>query len=87
LLLFAVVTVDMTSVGFAIVVSICAGVGVALAVYVVAGVCAAVEVMMSGHRRQVSGTAQSFRKAELLSTILQAEVDRGTFLKPTKKVE
>ena len=39
---------------------------------------------LNGRRRQVSGTAQSFRKAELLSTKLQAEVDRGTFLKPTK---
>jgi integrase len=43
---------------------------------------------LNGRRRQVSGTAPSFRKAELLSTKLQGEVDRGTFLKPSKiKVE
>ena len=43
---------------------------------------------LNGRRRQVSGTAPSFRKAELLSTKLQAEVDRGAFLKPSKiKVE
>ena len=39
---------------------------------------------LNGQRRQVSGTAPSFRKAELLSTKLQAEVDRGAFLKPSK---
>jgi len=43
---------------------------------------------LKGLRRQVSGTAPSFRKAELLSTKLQAEVDRGAFLKSSKiKVE
>ena len=42
----------------------------------------------NGRRRQVSGTASSFRQAELMSTKLQAEVDRGAFLKPSKiKVE
>ena len=43
---------------------------------------------LNGRRRQVSKTAPSFRQAELLSTKLQAEVDRGGFLKPSKiKVE